>query len=29
MSHVSARQEVRNLIHSLRLPGLAREAAAG
>jgi len=29
MSHVSARQEVRNLIHSLRLPGLAHEAAAG
>jgi chromosome partitioning protein len=29
MSHVSARQEVRSLIHSLRLPGLAREAAAG
>ena len=29
LSHVSARQEVRSLINSLRLPGIAREAAVG
>jgi chromosome partitioning protein len=29
ISHVSARQEVRNLIQNLRLPGIAREAAVG